>query len=135
MELPVEGEILWNQPLEKAECIINGKVVHTWKGLGQQVGNVWLLPIQASITSDGSSWVAIRCFCKTPIGRTRFAHSTPWHVMVADDPFLPSKGEIQSLISRVEAGLDRRREVLRAEAVADYEEALDIYRAIESQIP
>ena len=55
--------------------------------------------------------------------------------MVADDPFLPSKGEIQYLISRVEAGLDRSREVQRAEAVADYEEALDIYRAIESQIP
>ncbi len=29
MELPVEGEILWDQPLEKAECVINGMVVHT----------------------------------------------------------------------------------------------------------
>ena len=135
MELPVEGEILWDQPLEKAECVINGKVVHTWKGPGQQVGNAWRLPIQANMTADGSSWVALRCFGKTPMGRTRFAHSAPWHVMVADDPLLPSKGEIQYLISRVEAELDRSREILKAEAVAEYEEALNIYRAIESQIP
>ena len=55
--------------------------------------------------------------------------------MVADDPLSPSKGEIQYLISRVEAELDRSREILKAEAVAEYEEALNIYRAIESQIP
>ena len=69
------------------------------------------------------------------MGRTRFAHSAPWHVMVADDPLSPSKAEIQYLISRVEAELDRSREILKAEAVAEYEEALNIYRAIESQIP
>ena len=55
--------------------------------------------------------------------------------MVADDSLLPSKDEIQYLTSRVEAELDRSSEVLKAEAIAEYVEALNIYRSIESQTP
>ena len=69
------------------------------------------------------------------MGHTRFPHSAPWHVMVADDSLLPSKGGIQYLTSRVEAELDRSREVLKAEAIAEYVEVLNIYRSTESQPP
>ena len=87
-------------------------------------------PIDAALTIDGTSWVAVRCFEDRPDGRVRFAHTGPFHVDVAGRPLRPRKAEVEYLIRRVEAQIDRSAGVLPGPALEEYREALRIYRKI-----
>ena len=87
-------------------------------------------PIDESLTIDGTSWVAVRCFEDRPDGRVRFAHSGPFHVDVAGRPLRPRRAEVEYLVHRVEAQIDRSADVLPRPALDEYREALGIYRKL-----
>ena len=72
----------------------------------------------------------MRCWEGRPDGRVRFAHTAPWHVDMPGQPLRPRKAEIDYLIRRVEEQIARSKEVLPAEALAEYQRALEAYRRI-----
>jgi hypothetical protein len=87
------------------------------------------------VTLENSGWATLRCFGKTSDGRTRFAHSAPWHILMPEKPLHPSLEEINYLISRATTELERNRSVLRPEAISELEEALDAYLSIREKLP
>ena len=62
--------------------------------------------------------------------RVRFAHTAPWHVSITGQPVTPRRQEIDYLIERVRKEILRNRDILSAEALAEYDEALRIYSEI-----
>jgi hypothetical protein len=83
-----------------------------------------------AVTPDGSSWLAVRCFEERDGKRVRFAHTAPVHIDGAGRPLRPRRAEIEFLVRRAEEELARSRKVLPEAALAEYREALRIYREI-----
>jgi hypothetical protein len=77
-----------------------------------------------------SAWIAVRCFEVMPDGRERFAHSAPIFIDVKDKPLAPKKAEVEYLISRVQTQIERSKDVLSPEALAEYREALTKYQEL-----
>lgn len=127
----VAGTALSAQPLQRIEIIVNGEVARTLKpaNMKTQQGG-WENAIAAEVKMEGSSWLALRCFEERPDGRVRFAHTAPWYMDVPGQPFRPRRVEIDYLIRRVEEQIARSKEVLPAEALAEYQQALAAYRKI-----
>ncbi|MBC8351585.1 MAG: CehA/McbA family metallohydrolase [Planctomycetes bacterium] len=78
----------------------------------------------------GSGWLAVRCFEQLPNGRVRFAHTAPIHIDVADKPLRPRKAEAQYLVDRVQREIERNTGVLSDDALAEFRQALQAYKAI-----
>jgi hypothetical protein len=127
----VQGRAVCAKPLEVIEIIQNGDVVATispsnaptFLGAHQST-------IDVQVEVSETSWLAARCVEKTSEGRRRFAHTAPWHIQVGDEPIRPLRVEVDYLMHRVQREIDRNRGLLPAEALAEYEEALSIYREI-----
>jgi hypothetical protein len=79
---------------------------------------------------ESTSWVAVRVWQKSETGRWRFAHTAPIWFDVSGKPLVPSEQERAYLMDRVEGELKRSREVLSADGVMEYEEALEAYRRL-----
>jgi len=77
-----------------------------------------------------STWLAVRCYEILPDGRERFAHSAPIFIDVKDKPLRPRKVEVEYLISRVQAEIERNKDVLSNEALAEFREALTHYQKL-----
>ena len=77
-----------------------------------------------------SSWVAIRSFAYEADRRIRFAHTAPWHIEVAGQAVRPREREVEFLIRRVQDEIKRNENVLSDDAMAEFETALEIYKAI-----
>ena len=70
----------------------------------------------------------LRCFETLPSGRMRFAHTAPVHIDVAGRPLRPRRREVEYFVRRMEEELASNRDVLAAAELAEYEQALGIYR-------
>ncbi len=122
-------------PIDRIEIVLNGRV---WKSLSlgrgfSSAGNGkggWLASASVKVPIDRTSWLAVRTVQPMPDGRKRFAHTSPWHFKVPDKPLFPRKEETDFLINQVRGEIDRNREVLPPEALAEYEKALEIYESL-----
>ena len=124
-----------DRPVERIEVIINGKVAQSIQpGLvPQQAKNAdgaWTLEVEKELTVFRSSWITVRTMQPMPDGRKRFAHTSPWHVEIPDQPLHPREEETDFLIQQVKGEIERNRSVLPAEALAEFQQALQIYEAI-----
>jgi hypothetical protein len=129
--LRVGGSALSAVPLGRIEVIVNGEVAERIKPANRQMkGGGYESPIDARLKLDGSGWVAVRCFEDRPDRRVRFAHTAPWHVEVAGKPLRPRRAEAEFLARRVEEQLERSKGVLPEAALAEYREALRVYRGL-----
>ena len=72
----------------------------------------------------------MRAFESHTNNRVRFAHTAPFHIEVSDKPLRPRAAEIDFLIRRVEEQIARSKEVLPPAALAEYQEASQVYRAV-----
>jgi peptidoglycan/xylan/chitin deacetylase (PgdA/CDA1 family) len=130
----IAGEILWDHPIESLEIIVNGKVHRRIEGNQESTEpGIWRTSFSVKVPIRNSSWIALRCFGEPSPGRTRFAHTAPWHFRVPGAPLRPSMEEIDFLIHRVLAQIERSRDTLSAEAIAEYQEALRHYRDIKAR--
>jgi hypothetical protein len=86
--------------------------------------------IDEQMEFDSSTWVAVRCYQPAGEGRFRFAHTAPFHIDVADKPLKPRREEIEYLIQRVEAEIQRNQGVLPESAMAEYQRGLEAYKRI-----
>ncbi len=118
-------------PVNEMELVINGEVTV-------------IPPAKTLVLPDGtfetyftaapeileSSWMALRVFEETPDSRPRFAHTAPVFVNLAGLPLRPRRAEIEYLIKRSTDAVTRNRGVVSAEALAEFEEAADFYKAL-----
>jgi hypothetical protein len=130
----VQGTVLSEQPLTFLEVIRNGRPVRTLMPENRErEEGAFETRFSTQIEMEGSGWLAVRCFEDRAGGRFRFAHSAPWHVEVAGKPLRVRNEERSFLIDRMEAEIGRSRGVLPAAALVEYEQALESYRALESE--
>jgi hypothetical protein len=127
----LEIEALSATTLEAIEVVVNGEVRQTLKPANDP-GEAGTRRSAAALELplEGSSWLAVRAIERRPDGRVRFAHSAPCHFEAEGRPLRPRRAEAEFLVRRVEAELARSRELLPAEAVAEYERALEAYRRV-----
>ncbi|REJ71662.1 MAG: hypothetical protein DWQ34_18130 [Planctomycetota bacterium] len=134
-EVRVAGTVESAQPLSRIEIVRNGQVVeilHPALVPGEDGRHVSRFDRQIPVAR--SSWIAVRAFAGEPgRERIRFAHSAPVFVEVADKPLRPKQHEVQFLVNRMERELERNQGVLSEDELAEYEQALRIYREIAEQ--
>lgn len=125
------GTILTDHATGGVEIIRNGEVVTRIAPQPMQTKNGSLgILLDHQIEIEESSWVAIRYIERRAGKRIRFAHSGIFHFEVPGKPLRPKKEETDFLVQRMEEQLERSKGVLPNEAVAEYEQALAIYRRI-----
>ncbi len=117
-------------PLSRIEIVVNGEVARTVKPAnGPAPRGGFLSAVRETVAPEGSGWVAVRCFEDRPDKRPRWAHTAPWHVDVPGKPLRPRRVEAEFLVKRVEDEIARSAAVLPKEALQEYEEALQYYKA------
>jgi hypothetical protein len=121
------------QELSNVEIIVNGIVTTSVDAqLEKTKTGAWRSAFSLDIPVKSSSWIAVRCFTNVN-GRPRFAHSSPFHIDVANKPLHPRKAEIDYLIKRVEDEINRHKNVLPTEVLDEYQQALATYKAIKAK--
>ena len=128
----LKGEVLSEHPIATVEVIVNGRVARWWRPAENRLAHgSFQAAIDLKQNLSTSSWVVVRVFSKLPNGRSRFAHSSPVHIGVEGRPLRPTKAETQYLIKRVEDELKRHQGVLKEEDLAEFQEALAVYKELD----
>jgi hypothetical protein len=126
-----EIETVSAKNLSAIEVLVNGKVV---KSFNPQPVRTPEGAVQSRITGtvklDDSGWIAVRAIEPQPDGRRRFAHTGCWHIEMDERPVIPRKEQVDWLIELMEEQIKRNRGVLSEEALAEFEQALQVYREI-----
>ena len=130
-EAAITGKAESRSPLDRIEIVVNGDVVRTVKpaNLPSKTGG-FSSAIAETLPLKRSSWVVVRCFEQRPGKRFYFAHTAPAHYEI-DGPVRPKRREVAYFIERMTKEIDRNRKLLAAEELAEYEQALAIYRKLE----
>ncbi len=130
LTLHVRGEALSSEPLERIELVWNGEVIRSIPPANESQDDAFRSRFDLLLPAETSGWLAARCIGRpSESGGIPFAHTAPWHVDVAGRPLQPKRHEVQYFLERVEAEIDRNRDVLTAEQLADYLKARDFWRA------
>ena len=113
------------------EVIINGSVAQSLSPeITRTPTGACHVPVDLTVPCEGSVWVAVRAWSTATEGRQRFAHSAPVHLPLNDQPVRPTRAERDYLVKRVADELERNRDFLPAEALAEYQQSLEFYRAL-----
>jgi hypothetical protein len=127
----VTGSAWSGPPLKTIEIVVNGEVARVVKPLNRKTDRgAHESPIDERVPIEGSSWIAVRCYEDRPDGRVRFAHSSSVHIDLEEKPLRPRRAEVAFLIERVEKEIARSADLLPPEAIAEYRDALRIYKEI-----
>ncbi len=134
-EYQIDIEAISERQLDRIEIVSHGKVVrilrpgHDYKSQ-HTPGGAFRARASVTIPFEESSWIAVRCIQPQDDGRLRFAHTSPWHIEVADQPIKPRREEVEYLIGRIQGEIERNREILPPSAIREYEQALNAYKVI-----
>ena len=129
--LTIRGEVETLRPLSRVETIVNGEVQDTFEPLlADGASGPFRQRIAADIKVESSGWVVVRAFESLPDGRERYAHSSPIHIEMPGRPLRPRKAEVEYLLLRMRAELERNEKVLPPDAVEEYRQALRVYEKI-----
>ena len=128
------------------EVVMNGRVVRHQRIVGNRSLDIGVSSNPSfTIPVSHSSWLAVRCFeyrdeesvtqekrnatQPTDQSRFRYAHTAPVYFEI-DGPINPRKREVNYFIERMEQEIARHTGVLADDEVAEYRQALEIYREI-----
>lgn len=121
-------------PLGRIEIVKNGKPFQVLSpSNAEKASGGYASDIDCVVDLDSSSWLAVRCFEAHPDNRVRFAHTNPVFVDIAGKPLRPRRAEVSYLIRRMEEEIESNRQMLGRDAIAEYQQALDIYKDLEKQ--
>ncbi|MFK8113276.1 MAG: CehA/McbA family metallohydrolase [Rubripirellula sp.] len=131
LEIPVHLEVTSEHPISFAEILINGSPEQLLRVRSKKTeAGAYHAVIDHTITPTRSGWFAVRCFEDRPGGRVRFAHTAPWYVEMDEQPVQISRDERDYLVSRMTNEIQRSRGVVSEAGIAEYEQALEFYRAL-----
>ena len=127
----VAGESLSARPIDRIELVVNGQVVDTIRPENRaDEQSAYTSRFAIGVPLAESSWVAVRSCEVEPDGRTRFAHTAPFHVEMAGALVRPRRREVEYLVGLIRAELARNTGVLPPPALDEYRQALRIYQEI-----
>lgn len=127
----VSGTAFSEQPLERIEIVSAGETLRTLKPENRKLPNGgYESPFDVTEPVGGSTWLAVRCYEPRPDNRLRFAHTAPVYFDVPGQPLRPRKVEVDFLIGRIKSQIDRSRDALPEEALAEYRRALEAYEKV-----
>lgn len=144
------GEFSWDvevvspDPISRVEIIFNGRVMSSitpeakqteqdaWKWSEKGVLSIGDKERGGSLGDIGSGWAVVRTWSDQPDGRKRFAHTGAWYFDVDQQPVSPPRQQIDYLLEQLETSLEKQRGVLSPESLAEFEQARDVYRQIQS---
>lgn len=127
----VEAKVISEQPVTAIEILRNGDVISQRAPKSKQNGDgAFEADLGESVTIQGTSWLAVRCWEERPGGRMRFAHTAPVWFDAPDAPLRPRKREVEWLLQRTRDEITRSEALLPPEALAEYREALAAYEAL-----
>lgn len=113
----------------KIELIVNGKLVDIEKTNFQvDSDGVLTLEFSQSLKIDRTSWAVIRCTQALKNGNVSFAHSAPFFFQKGTEPIKPRVEEVKYLIRRVSTELKRHQQVLTADQLSEFANALEFYQ-------
>jgi len=130
----VRVDVEYSRPVESVEVIVNGEVYRRF-GLNGDLppDEGHRATFELDVVPGRSSWIAARCFEKDIPGNVSFAHTGPVYVMFGEQEITPRKREAAYLVARLKDEIERNKEILKPDALAEYEKALDVYRQIEAR--
>ena len=125
------GEIVSEQPLERIEVIRNGETAFSLTPQNERTPvGAWRTSLAGEIPVNETSWLAVRCFETRPEGRQRFAHTAAWHIAYGKESIRPRRQEIDWLIARVRAEIERSKDLVPPAGLEEYRQALAVYEEI-----
>ena len=130
----VHGSVEGKHPLKRIEIVAGGRVVDVVPAKNDyESPNVFRTSFDVEVPIDTTSWVAVRCFEDRqgiPPRKMTFAHSSPVHIEMPGRPLRPRKIETDYFIRRMNEEIERSRDVLRPDELAEYERARDVYAGL-----
>ena len=126
----ITGTAQSQHPLDRIEVIHNGDVVESITPENRSMKLGYESIFEVEVDTQGSGWIAVRCFEERPNSRFRFAHSSPVHFDVPESPLKPRPAEVRYFIQRMEEELARNVDVLHDDDLREYEHALEVYRSL-----
>ncbi|MFP6621478.1 MAG: CehA/McbA family metallohydrolase [Pirellulaceae bacterium] len=132
-EVSLAGEVTYHKKVDRVEVVGTGfsEVIPVqWR---RTATGAWKGTFQWARTFDRTRFVAVRCYQFDKNRRVRFAHTAPWYVRVDDQSIRPFDWEVDYLIQRIETEITRNQQVLPPAAMAEYQQALQIYKEIRSR--
>jgi len=127
----LRGRVLSLGQVRQVEVIVNGRVAQTLPVVQKRnKAGAWEGVFEAPLTLETSGWVALRCFEERAGGRFRFAHTAPRWFEIAGRPLRPKRVEVEFLCDRVRREIERSKELLPPEAIAEYRKALSVYEKL-----
>jgi len=128
----VAGRVESRYRVDRVEIVVNGLVVRTLTPRSERAPEEgFRTPFSADVSLAGSGWIAVRTFTRNRASRIRFAHTSPWHVEVADHPLKPRAEEVDYIVRHLDRELRRHRGVLEPASLEEFKAALDFYRELE----
>lgn len=129
----VKGKVIYHERVDRVELVGTGFVHQLDLAWKQLESGAWEGSFDYEYDITRSSFVAVRAFQFSDSGRVRFAHTAPWHVQIGDERIRPFKWEVGFFIGQMEKQIARNQEVLGDAALAEFKEALRIYRKIQER--
>jgi virulence-associated protein VagC len=131
----IVGAAMSLRALNRIEIMLNGEIARVIEPQNQPSpelkAGAMVTAIDEQLPIKHSSWIALRCFerRKGAGERSFYAHTAPVHYEI-DGPVRPRQREVDYFIHRMEQEIARNRGVLANTEVAEYEQALAVYREI-----
>ena len=130
-KVEVEFEHIGRSGKLEFDVLVNGELpVGGKRSINKAVDSSGRITDKLELTESG--WVAVRCFQKQPDGRLRFAHTAPWWVEIEGQPLRPRREQADWFVQRTEEEIARNTGVLPAEALAEFHEALAVWKKIQA---
>ncbi|MEM7010373.1 MAG: CehA/McbA family metallohydrolase [Verrucomicrobiota bacterium] len=126
----IEGTVKSTHEIDRIEILFNGRVIETIKPDSAAAE----LDFKYEVKVNLPGWFVVRCFENRPNGRTRFAHTAPWHFEFDGRQIAPRREQINYLIQRVQDQIERSKSVLTKDAIDEYREALKAYKEIAKRV-
>lgn len=129
--IELSGWIESQERIGLVELLEDGRVVDSWEPEQSQTSSgAWRVELERSMRKEISGWFAVRCWEERVDGRPRFAHTAPFYIAVPNKPQRAWREETQYLLDRVLSELERSREKLDRESIAEFEKAAEFYRGV-----
>jgi hypothetical protein len=124
----VTGQIDSSVPIRSLQIIRSGEIAAKPDVKSElTTAGGYQCQFEHAVTLNGSGWIAVRCFEDRPDGKVSFAHSNPVFVDVEGHPQRPRLRDVEYFIQRMDFEIERNRDILTSEALAEYHAARDIY--------
>lgn len=113
----------------RLEIIVNGKPT-TQPALfsATKDAGILILKKELRLRVDEPSWVCVRCIQELDNGKIAFAHTAPWFFAATGKKIQPRREEVQFMVRRMEAEIERNRPVFTPEQLEEFNFALQFYR-------